>query len=223
MTKSESIDQLAVALAKFQGSMGAISRDSDNPFFKSRYASLSAVIEDTRDPLAENGLSYVQFPEGINGLTTVLMHTSGQWMMATYEMNPVDSKPQSVGSALTYMRRYSLCSMLGLRTEDDDGNEASKPKVKPNGQGAVIHVPVARIKDDAKIIVSGTDTDEPAKPVPVTVEAQRSRIRSLLIGRGVDTASIAKCEKYVKDTTEMDLTPANFVAIIRYLETNAGN
>lgn len=128
MEKSESIKAIAEALAKFQGSMEGIKKDATNPFFKSRYASLGAIIEDTRKPLSDNGLSFVQFPTGAYGLETMLMHTSGEWMKSIYTMEPTDKKPQSLGSALTYQRRYALCAILGLQVEDDDANEASKEK-----------------------------------------------------------------------------------------------
>lgn len=148
MEKSESIKALAEALSKFQGSMNGIKKDASNPFFKSRYASLGAIIEDTREPLSKNGLSYAQFPSGEYGLETILMHTSGEWIKAKYDMKPVDQKPQSLGSALTYQRRYALCAILGLQVEDDDANEASKPQAKTVQYG---DKPVAKpvVKKDA--------------------------------------------------------------------------
>lgn len=146
MEKSESITKIADALCKFQGSMNGIKKDASNPFFKSRYASLSAIIEDTREPLSKNGLSYAQFPTGEYGLETILMHTSGEWIKARYDMKPVDQKPQSLGSALTYQRRYALCAILGLQVEDDDANEASKPQVKYEAPKTA---PVAKPKVDA--------------------------------------------------------------------------
>ena len=114
--------------SKFQSSMEAITKNVSNPFFKSKYASLSAIIKDTRKPLGDNGLSYAQFPSGEAELTTILMHISGEWMSSSFTMKPIDQKPQSLGSAITYARRYALCAILGLQVDDDDGNEASKPK-----------------------------------------------------------------------------------------------
>jgi len=147
MDKSDSIAKLAEALCKFQGSMSGIKKDSENPFFKSRYASLGAIIEDTRKPLANNGLSFVQFPTGSYGLETMLMHTSGEWIKSVYVMEPTDKKPQSLGSALTYQRRYALSSILGLQTEDDDGNDASAEKVskEPTVQYAPQNAPKATV------------------------------------------------------------------------------
>ena len=129
MLKSTEIKDLAEALAKFQGNIASIKKDSINPFFKSKYADLASFIETIRKPLSDNGLAYAQFPTGFGGLTTILMHTSGQWIEDTMEMRPTDDKPQSVGSAITYARRYALGAVLGLATEDDDdGNAASAGK-----------------------------------------------------------------------------------------------
>lgn len=136
MNKSDSIKNIAEALCKFQSEIESISKDAENPFFKSSYASLPAIIEATREPLAKHGLSYAQFPSGDSELDTILMHTSGEWISASFAMKPVDQKPQSVGSAITYARRYALCAILGLQVDDDDGNEASKPEAKPASKPA---------------------------------------------------------------------------------------
>ena len=128
MTKSESIKELAEALTKFQWKMTSVKETATNPFFKNTYASLEDIINASRAGLAENGLSFAQFPSGQNSLSTILMHASGQWIEDTFTMTPVDNKPQSLGSALTYARRYALAAVLGIATTDDDGNAASTPK-----------------------------------------------------------------------------------------------
>ncbi len=127
MEKSESIKELATALCKFQGAVEKVRKSETNPFFKSKYADLSSILDVIRIPLSENGLSFVQFPKDKNGLETMLMHTSGEWMSATYEMKPTKDDPQGLGSAITYQRRYALGAILGLNIDDDDdGNAASK-------------------------------------------------------------------------------------------------
>jgi len=127
MEKSESIKNLAIALCKFQGTVEKIVKTATNPFFKSKYASLADILDVIREPLQLNGLSFVQFPEGESGLTTMLMHESGEHMTATYIMKPVKNDPQGQGSAITYQRRYALGAILGLNIDDDDdGNGASK-------------------------------------------------------------------------------------------------
>jgi hypothetical protein len=130
MEKSESIKNIASALALFQSEVEAVTKDAENPFFKSKYATLENVIATIKPLLAKNALSYAQFPDG-DGLYTILMHTSGEWMGAHASLELKNRTPQDQGSAITYMRRYALSGMLGLSTEeDDDGNTASKPKAE---------------------------------------------------------------------------------------------
>jgi len=128
MNKSDSIKEIAGALVKFHDSVGAVKKDSENPFFKSKYASLDNVLETIKEPLALHGLSFAQFPDA-NGLTTILMHSGGEWLEATYDVPLAKADPQGAGSAITYMRRYALGAILGLATEtDDDANVASTAK-----------------------------------------------------------------------------------------------
>ena len=118
--------EITKALLGFHSEVEKISKDASNPFFKSSYASLSNILDSIKQPLAKNKLTFVQFPEGANGLTTRLMHESGEWMETTYIMTPAKNDPQGLGSAITYQRRYSLGAVLGLNvSEDDDGNAAS--------------------------------------------------------------------------------------------------
>lgn len=126
MEKSDSIKEIAMALCKFQREVGKIKKETDNPFFKSKYASLANILDVISEPLANNGLSFVQFPVADAGLTTVLMHVSGEYIAETYFMKPVKSDPQSLGSVITYQRRYALGAVLGLNIDiDDDANAAS--------------------------------------------------------------------------------------------------
>ena len=78
MEKSESIQNLAAALVNFQKEVEGVVKDAKNPFFKSSYVTLNAIIKGIREPLAANGLAFSQFPSGNNGLTTILMHQSGE-------------------------------------------------------------------------------------------------------------------------------------------------
>jgi len=126
MEKSTEIKNLATALCEFQGAVETIKKGETNPFFKSKYASLNDILNVIRQPLADNGLSFVQFPKGKYGLDTMLMHTSGEWLSESYEMEPTKHDPQGAGSVITYQRRYALGAILGLNIdEDDDGNKAS--------------------------------------------------------------------------------------------------
>lgn len=127
MQTSEQINELATALAKAQGSMGGALKDSANPFFKSRYADLESVWNACRKALAENGLSVVQSASATDGgiaVTTMMLHSSGQWMRDTLPLNPKDMSPQGIGSAITYGRRYALAAMAGVYQTDDDAEAA---------------------------------------------------------------------------------------------------
>ena len=127
MEKSESIKNLAIALNEFQGAVETIKKTETNPFFKSKYASLADILNVIREPLTLNGLSFVQFPKGKYGLETMLLHTSGEWLSESFEMEPTKKDPQGAGSVITYQRRYALGAILGLNIDvDDDGNKASE-------------------------------------------------------------------------------------------------
>lgn len=126
MRRSESIKEIGKALIDFQGEVDKIAKDETNPFYKSKYAPLSTIQDAIKVPLQKCGLAVVQLPEGKNELTTMLIHTSGEWIEATYEMTPAKNDPQGIGSNITYQRRYALGAALNLNIdEDDDGNKAS--------------------------------------------------------------------------------------------------
>ncbi len=134
MNKSDSIKGLAAALAKAQGEMPSVSKSKDNPFFKSKYADLSACVAAAVPILVKNGLSYAQFAESsddglVAKVTTILMHgDSGEWISGTLCMKPAKADPQGIASATTYARRYGFSSLIGLVTDDDDdGNHAANP------------------------------------------------------------------------------------------------
>jgi len=127
MKSSESINELASALCAAQSQMGGAVKDSGNPFFKSSYADLTSVIKAIKQPFADNGLSYTQFPvsnENGVGVSTRLMHISGQWLEMEYTLPTVKKDPQASGSAITYARRYALQSIAGIPTADDDAESA---------------------------------------------------------------------------------------------------
>lgn len=126
-TKSESLSKLAPALVKFQGEMKAVEKNAINPFFKSKYLDLAGVWEAIRDPLSKNGLSIVQIPAG-DTLVTMLLHISGEYISGEQRLAPKNHDPQSIGSAISYARRYGISAVLGVvADEDDDGNAATKP------------------------------------------------------------------------------------------------
>ena len=133
--QSTLINELAGALAKAQGAVEGASKDTANPFFKSKYADLSSVWTACRQALSSNGLAVTQTTEAGTGdavtVVTTLMHSSGQWIRGRLTMRPVKADPQGIGSCITYIRRYSLAAMVGVAPEDDDGEGASGRQTKP--------------------------------------------------------------------------------------------
>lgn len=128
MNKSESINELATALAKAQGELQNASKSSQNNHFKSSYADLAEVLNTLRPSLSKNGLSVSQFPSYQNGIVsvdTLLMHSSGQWLSGNISVPIGKQDAQSIGSATTYCRRYSLAAVVGIAQEDDDANSAA--------------------------------------------------------------------------------------------------
>lgn len=134
MKRSEDIGELATALALAQGEIEGAEKSSTNPHFKSKYADLAACWDACRGPLSKNKLSIIQSPSTTeNGnlkLTSLLLHSSGQWIEDELILTPRDASPQSFGSATTYARRYSLMAIVGIAPDDDDGNAASMPARK---------------------------------------------------------------------------------------------
>jgi len=130
--QSESIANLAKALSIVQGKLTYAKKDSANPFFKSKYADLESVWDACRDLLSANGLAVVQLPgeyfEGTMALTTIITHSSGEWISQQMSLPVTKPDAQGAGSALTYMRRYALAAAIGVVQADDDGNAASAPK-----------------------------------------------------------------------------------------------
>jgi hypothetical protein len=129
MNQSDSIANLAKALSIVQGKLTYAKKDSANPFFKSKYADLESVWDACRDLLAENNLSVMQFPgeyyEGAMSLTTILAHSSGEWIGQEMSMPVTKADAHGCMAILSYMRRGALSAVVGVVQADDDGNAAS--------------------------------------------------------------------------------------------------
>lgn len=142
MRTSESTKELIGALAQAQAEFPKIVKDAENPYFKSKYADMASIVNAVQDTLGKHGLAVVQHLETdsqsyydqdgtIKGerlllcVITRLEHTSGEFEESTLRVPLLDSKPQTLGSASTYTRRYALQSILRLAAEDDDGNAST--------------------------------------------------------------------------------------------------
>ncbi len=137
MNKSEGIKKLLGALAKAQQEFEVVRHDEENPYYKSGYASLGAVIASCRPILQKYGLTVIQPSYGVNGeagVETIIFHAeSGEWLSSTVmvALPPNTKKPgEEAGKAITYLRRYSLQSLLGVYSGDDDDLQSSGKQSK---------------------------------------------------------------------------------------------
>jgi len=143
VNKSESIAALSAALAKAQAEIENASKTANNPHFKSKYADLAEVLNTVRPVMSRHGIAIVQMPSFDSGLArveTLMTHNSGEWISNICSAPVSKQDAQGVGSAITYLRRYSLAAFAGIAQEDDDANAAvgqrqapapTKPAEKP--------------------------------------------------------------------------------------------
>lgn len=148
MRHSESIANLAAALAKAQGAIEPVAKSKVNPHFRSSYAPLEEIAEAVREPLRDNGLAVIQTFGQVEGgvvVITTLLHESGEWYSGELVLPVEKGTAQGVGSAITYGRRYGLAAFLKVVSdEDDDGNAASA------GNGGAKPAPPPRASDKVK-------------------------------------------------------------------------
>ena len=143
--------KLAEALSKAQGEMKNAVLNKINPHFKSKYADLAAVREATLPALTKHGLAITQctvMRDGALILLTILWHPSGEQITSEYPLPNVPDKPQIMGSATTYARRYCWAAMCGIASDEDDDAEAAH--TNGNKTGAAISGPIGQLapKDD---------------------------------------------------------------------------
>jgi hypothetical protein len=144
--KSEGLNELAAALSKAQGKLHAVGKNEQG--YGYNYASLASTIETARPILAEFGLSVTQLLSSDKGqdakkasITTMLLHSSGQYLGSTAEINIIDMKgcneAQSKGASISYLRRYALQALLNMASEDNDASsEGPKKSGKPKEDSA---------------------------------------------------------------------------------------
>ncbi len=148
MEKSENINELAAALAKFQGSLEQPKMNSTvkvstrtGGSYNFKYADFATCKKAAQKALMENGLSVTQLVEEDNSVMSVLLHSSGQWIASKIRIPAKDgSDAQAIGSAITYAKRYGYCAILGIVADDDDdanialGNQYTKSQNQPQQQ-----------------------------------------------------------------------------------------
>lgn len=136
--QSEQLNEIGAALAKAQAQIKSAMKENavKTNQYTYRYADFAAVVEASRPALTENNISVIQMPMldpelGRVIVSTMLLHSSGQWIRSAASANPKDLSPQSVGSTISYLRRYGMSAMVGVVSEEDDDGNAAQPQATP--------------------------------------------------------------------------------------------
>jgi hypothetical protein len=194
METSQTIGKISEALAKAQGQMKPALFDAKNPHYNSSYASLTSMMETARVALSANNLAVVQgssVEEGKVMVTTMIVHSSGEWIRDSLSIKLAREDAQAIGSAITYARRYSLASMVGIVSDDDDGEAAvGRPTTVPSPKP--ILTTVKKVTDQPKTTKTNSPKSDatkvenskptvpaPANSQPATVTAQSKPATSL--------------------------------------------
>ncbi len=183
MERSETIGKLSEALSKAQSAMKPASFDAQNPHFRSRYATLASIMEACRSALSQNQIAVVQGTSVVEDrviVTTMLIHASGEFISDQLSMNITKDSPQAIGSAITYARRYSLASLVGVVSDEDDDAEAAMPvnnsrnDTRSNAQKSVKPAKVTDINEH-KSAKPEQKQNEKAKPDQTQIRVQKIR------------------------------------------------
>ena len=140
--------ELLSALANVKKEVGTLSKTATNPFFKSKYFDINSLIEQIEPLMEKNGLLLLQ-PIEDGKVVSIIYHIETEMSINSEMLLPNLQDPQKIGSAITYYRRYTLQSLLGLQAEDDDGNKASKVE---NKQPHLLLIPKLNEKQFDKLI-----------------------------------------------------------------------
>ena len=206
MNKSESIAELAKALASFQSEVKQPLKDKANPFYKSKYVPLENVVEAITNIAPKHGLSFVQYPVNQDnkvGVVTILMHSSGEWIETEpIFAQPAKQDPQATGSVITYLKRYSLSAVFGITSdEDDDGNNATFGNNQPKTQ---------------------YQPTQPKMISPAQIKAIGAKTNNIAKASGVEQAQVyqsAVAHLGINNKSTKELTSQEASKVIEYLST----
>lgn len=177
---------LFAAIAKAQAEIENASKNAQNPHFRSRYADLAEVLNTVRPVFARHGLSIIQstvFDGAVVSVDTMVAHSSGGHLSSTASCVPAKTDAQGIGSATTYLRRYSLASMAGVAQEDDDGEGAahgSQPAARPDPAEQEIVVALEAAAKSGPEALQAAFADLPKSPQKARVwTAHGRRLKTL--------------------------------------------
>lgn len=151
--------ELLKALANVKKEVGTLSKTETNPFFKSKYFDINSLIQQIEPLLEKNNLLLLQPIENNKVKSVIYEVESGNFVSSEIEL-PNLTDPQKLGSAITYYRRYTLQSLLGLQAEDDDGNKAAAPVKRPDYIAKMNNCKTLAELQDVFLSIKGATIDE---------------------------------------------------------------
>jgi hypothetical protein len=163
--ESSDLKELFTALAKAQAEMKIAGLSSENPFFKSRYADLADIVRASRPALTKYGLSVIHqiLPneDGASMLHCILCHSSGQFIRTTMRILPVKNDIQSLGSCITYLKRYTYMAICGvICSDDDDDGELVMSSVREDMKKGTSLTMKYNPKDESHVTITKEQLDE---------------------------------------------------------------
>jgi len=177
-TNTKAISEYSEALVNAIGELSNVAKTAANPYFKSKYAPLDAIIDATRPILLKHGLAISQTPifmNGTAGVETTILHRGGHSTTTTLLLPLKDQSPQGVGSAITYARRYALAAVLGIASEDDDDGNVSTGLVKQAAKKESIQRNIEESQPERPSVAKVADRkNESPRPAPAATSAWRN-------------------------------------------------
>lgn len=219
MRRSDTIGQIADALAKAQGGIKNAAKEANNPHFGKAYADLASVRDACYVQLAQHGIAVVQSPEADGArvtVTTLLAHGSGEWIEGVLALQARDATPQAVGSAITYGRRYGLASLVGVAPDDDDGEGAQPGR----DSGGAKRKPQPRQTDERQDEPPRREATAPSEPDVISTE-QRKRLNAVRKEHGWSDADLKALLQRHGYASGKDIRPADYAGILEALQTGA--
>lgn len=190
---------LYAALSAAQATIGHASKDATNPHFKSRYASLPAVLDAIRQPFADHGLCLIQAPslsDATLSVETIIAHKEGGTISCVLSCSLSDAKPQTVGSAISYLRRYGAMALAGVAAadEEDDDGEVAQGRHSPKGPA-----PSALPKSHAWTPEQKTEAGRLKAAILAAAPAKSSAIESLITAKLSPSETIDRLNEIARE------------------------
>jgi len=167
---------LTQRLLEFQKQINVIKKDAKNPHFKNTYATLKQVLSEVKPILSELGLLITQ-PIDERGIGTVI--TDGKDSIASFIPMPNGLPPQQLGSAISYFRRYTICSLLSLEIDDDDANTTNKAIVTTPTQKPILKADTEHFGKAVEYLMKGGSIDAIKQKYEVSQEVETKLIKSI--------------------------------------------